>query len=42
MVKAIASGVGVNEFEIQSRYYVPFWTNTIGKDMNPLILTAMC
>ena len=28
----------VREFEIQSRYYVHFWTNTLGKGMNPIIL----
>ena len=27
----------VNEFELQSRYYVHFRTNTLGKGMNPLI-----
>ena len=26
----------VNEFELQSRYYVHFRTNTLGKDINPL------
>ena len=39
MVKAL--DYGVNEFELQSRYYVHFWTNTLGKGMNPLILRAM-
>ena len=29
------------EFELQSRYYVHFRTNTLGKGINPLILTAM-
>ena len=27
----------VNEFELQSRYYVLFWTNTFGKGIIPLI-----
>ena len=27
----------VSEFELQSSYYVHFWINTLGKDMNPLI-----
>ena len=31
----------VSEFVLQSRYYVHFRTNTLGKDMNPLILPAM-
>ena len=26
----------VNEFELQSRYYVHFRTNNLGKGMNPL------
>ena len=29
--------IKVNEFELQSHYYVPFWTNTPGKGMNLLI-----
>ena len=36
MVKAL-----VSEFELQSRYYVHFWANTLGKGMNPLIIPAM-
>ena len=27
-----------SEFEIHSRYYVPFWTSTMGKGMNFFIL----
>ena len=34
-------GIVVSEFELQSRYYVYFRTNTLGKAMNPLILPAM-
>ena len=34
-------GIVVSEFELQSRYYVHFRTNTLGKSMNPLILPAM-
>ena len=41
MVKALDCGIVVSEFEFQSRYYVHFRTNTIGKVMNPLILPAM-
>ena len=33
--------IEVSEFELQSRYYVHFRTNTLRKDMNPLILPAM-
>ena len=31
----------VSEFELQSRYYIHFQTNTLGKGMNPLIPQAM-
>ena len=41
MVKVIDFEIVVNEFELQSHYYVHFWTNTLGKGMNPLILLAM-
>ena len=41
MVKAIDSAIVVSEFELQSRYYVHFRTNTLGKGMNPVILPAM-
>ena len=41
MVKAMDCGIVVNEFELQSRYYVHFRTNTLWKVMNPLILPAM-
>ena len=41
MVKAMDSGIVVREFVLQSRYYVHFRTNTLGKGMNPLILPAM-
>ena len=41
MVKAMDCGIVVSEFEHQSRYYVHFRANTLGKGMNPLILPAM-
>ena len=41
MVKAMDCRNVVNEFVFQSRYYVHFWANTLGKGMNPLILPAM-
>ena len=41
MVKAIDCGIVVSEFVLQSRYYVYFRANTLGKGMNPLILPAM-
>ena len=41
MVKAVDCGVVVSEFELQLLYYIHFWTNTLGKGMNPIILLAM-
>ena len=41
MVKAMDCGIVVSEFELQSHYYIHFWTNTLEKGMNPLILPAM-
>ena len=41
MVKAMVSEIVTREFELQSRYYVHFRTNTLGKGMNSLILPAM-
>ena len=36
MVKAMNCGIVVREFVLQSRYYVHFRANTLGKGMNPL------
>ena len=41
IVKAIVYEIVAREFELQSRYYVHFRTNTLGKGMNPLISPAM-
>ena len=41
MVKAMDCEIVVSEFKLQSRYYVHFRANTLGKVMNPLILPAM-
>ena len=41
LVKAMDYGIVVSEFELQSRYYIHFRANTLGKGMNPLILPAM-
>ncbi len=41
MVKAMDCRIVVSEFVFQSRYYVHFRANTLGKGMNPLILPAM-
>ena len=35
MVKAMDCGIIVSEFVIQSRYYIHFQINTLGKGMNP-------
>ena len=41
MVKAMDCRIVVREFELQSRYYVHFRANTLGRGMKPLILPAM-
>ncbi len=41
MVKAMDGGIVESGFELQSRYYVHFRANTLGKGMNPLILPAI-
>ena len=41
MVKAMDCGVVESEFVFQSRYYVHFRVNTLGKGMNPFNLPAM-
>ena len=40
-VKVMDCGIVVSEFMLQSRYYVHFRADTLGKGMNPLILPAM-
>ena len=37
MSKVQDCSLDVNEFKLQWHYYVHFWTNTLGKGMNPLI-----
>ena len=41
MVKAMDCRIVVSKFGLQLRYYVHFRTNTLGKDVNTLILPAM-
>ena len=41
MVKALDCGIVANEFELQSRYYVHFRTNNLGRCINPFVLPAM-
>ena len=38
--EVIFYGPEVNEFELQSRYYVHFRTNILWKDINPVILST--
>ena len=40
-VVVLDCGIVVREFVLQSRYYVHFRANTLGKGMIPLILPAM-
>ena len=40
-VKAMDCGIVVRELVLQSRYYVHFRANTLGKGMDPLILPVM-
>ena len=39
--KAMDCVIVVSEFDLQSRYYVHFRTNTPRKGMNPILLPAM-
>ena len=39
--KLLTSDIELNKFVLQSRYYVRFWTNTLGKGMSPLWSSAM-
>ena len=41
MVNVLDCDLEVGEFELQLRFYVHFWTNTLGKDVNPLISPIM-
>ena len=40
MVKAMDCRILISKLVLQSRYYVHFRANTLGKGMNPLILPA--
>ena len=37
MVNVLDCGIDLSEFELQSRYYILFWTNTLEKGMKLLI-----
>ena len=38
VVNVLDSDIVVNELELLSHFYIHFWPNTLGKDMNSLIL----
>ena len=39
--KLLVWGLGISEFELQSRYYVHFWTDAFGKGIKSIIPLAM-
>ena len=41
MAKVMDCGLEENELELQSRYQIHFWTNTLGKGTNLLIFPGM-
>ena len=41
MIKTLDCGIVISEIEIQSRNNVHVQTNTLEKDMNPLILPSL-
>ena len=41
VAEVLDCGILVSEFEPQSRYYVYFWINTLGKGKKLLILSTM-
>ena len=41
MVKVMDCRIVVSEFVLQSRYYVHYRANTLGKGMNPIIFPAV-
>ena len=41
MINKLGCDIIVSEFELQSLYYDHFWTNTLGKGMNALILLVI-
>ena len=40
MANGLDNDIVVSEFELQSRFYIHFQTNTLGKGMNSLILSV--
>ena len=41
MVKVLGGKIFACEFDLQSFYYIHFWTNTLEKGLNPLIPSAI-
>ena len=40
-VKALDNGIGISEYQIQSRYYIHFRKNNLWESMNHLVFAAM-
>ena len=41
MAKMLDCNLKVSEFELQSRYYIYFWTNNLGKEESWIILSTV-
>ena len=41
MAKVLNYGLELSKFELQSHYYVHFWTDTLRKGMNSVITPAV-
>ena len=41
VVKMLDRDIVMSEFEFWFRYYIHFWTNALGKTLNPFYLPAM-
>ena len=41
VAKRLTSWTVISEFELRSYYCVHFWTNTVGKGMNTIIMPTM-
>ena len=40
-MKVLKCGLKINKFKLQSWYCIHFWTNALGKGINPLMLLVM-
>ena len=41
MAQMLDCGLEVSEFELESRYYLRFWINMLGKEMNSLLFLKL-